>query len=552
MTETSNIAAFLPAMARSRPDEAAIFAPDGRLKSGRVRYVKTTFAELDRETALLAKGLERHGIGRGTRTVLMVTPGRDFFALMFALFRVGAVPVLVDPGMGRKNLGTCLAEAKPEAFIGIAKAHWARLLLGWGRKTVKTLVTVGRRGVWGGATLDEIRRLGASATDFEVCDTRADDMAAILFTSGSTGVPKGVVYSHGNFIAQVESIRKTYGIEPGEIDLPTFAPFALFDPALGMTTVLPDMDFANPGRVDPEMLVQIIEEFRVTNMFGSPAVIDKLGRHASERGVTFPTLRRALSAGAPMPFDVLNRFSKVLGPGVQLFTPYGATEALPVASVGSDIVLDETHLKTAKGGGICIGRPVETTEVGIIAITDDPISKRAEATFLPPNEVGEIVVRGPTVTRAYFNRRASTLLAKMDNEDGTVTHRMGDVGYLDEEGRLWYCGRKSHRVITPEGTLFTDACENVFNVHPDVFRTALVGVEREGRIVPVLCVELEQASKKVDRKRIEQELLELGSQTSDTACIETFLFHPAFPVDIRHNAKIFREKLALWAAKELK
>lgn len=551
ISEPANIAAFLPVMSRTQPHALAILYPEGRTRTGRVQYSHFTFQQLDRESDVIARGLELHGIGRGVRTVLMVKPSLEFFALTFALFKVGAVPVLVDPGIGRKNLGTCLAEAQPAAFIGIPKAHMARVVLGWAKKTLKTFVTVGRRGPWGGATLEDVRRLGASGGEFSMAKTAASETAAILFTSGSTGVPKGVVYNHGNFIAQVHSIRETYAIEPGEIDLPTFAPFALFDPALGMTTVVPDMDFANPGRVDPRKLVEAIEDFGVTNMFGSPAVINKLGRYGVDNGVKLPTLRRVLSAGAPVSTDILDRFTKLLSPGVQIHTPYGATEALPVASIGSAEVLDDTRVLTAKGNGICVGRPVATTEVRIVGITDTPIPSWSEAKTLPVGEIGEIVVRGPTVTREYFNRPTATELAKIVDADESIAHRMGDLGYFDEQGRLWYCGRKSHRVVTKAGTLFTDPCENVFNIHPDVFRTALVGVTRNGMVEPVLCVELEESSRNVERDRIRAELLVLGEAREQTAGIREILFHPAFPVDIRHNAKIFREKLAVWAQKEL-
>lgn len=551
MSTPVNIAAFLPAMAQSRPHAIALLSPQGRTRSGRVLYSHLTFQQLDRESDVVARGLELSGIGRGVRTVLMVTPGLEFFVLTFALFKVGAVPVLVDPGIGRKNLGTCLAEAQPSAFIGIPKAHVARVLFGWARKSLETFVTVGRRGLWGGATLEDVRRLGAAGGPFTMADTRADETAAVLFTSGSTGVPKGVVYNHGNFVAQVESIRSTYGIEPGEIDLPTFAPFALFDPALGMTTVLPDMDFANPGRVDPRMLVQAVEDFGVTNMFGSPAVINRLGRYGVEQGVKLPTLRRVLSAGAPVPTIVLERFTKLLSPGVQVFTPYGATEALPVASIGSTEVIEDTHARTRQGAGVCVGRPVDTTSVEIVAITDAPIVSWVAARKLPVGEIGEIVVRGPTVTREYFNRPQATGLAKIPDADDGVRHRMGDLGYFDDRGRLWYCGRKSHRVVTTQGTLFTDSCENVFNAHPDVFRTALVGVTRNGSVEPVLCVELEEGSRDIDRAAVREALLKLGASQAITRDVREILFHPSFPVDIRHNAKIFREKLAVWAQKEL-
>ena len=181
----------------------------------------------------------------------MLRPGRDFIVLFFALLRAGVVPVIVDPGIGRRNLTTCLAEAKPDAFIGAPLTHAARALFGWTPKSVRIHISVGGRFPLQAVTLDAIEQAGARAREFAFPDTSPDDTAAILFTSGSTGISKGVVYEHANFAAQLEMLRVSYGIEPGEIDVPTFAPFALFDAALGVTTVLPQMDFSRPAGLKP-------------------------------------------------------------------------------------------------------------------------------------------------------------------------------------------------------------------------------------------------------------------------------------------------------------
>ncbi len=377
-------------------------------------------------------------------------------------------------------------------------------------------------------------------------------MAAILFTSGSTGSPKGAVYTHGMFAAQVELIRKTYRIEPGEIDLPTFPLFALFDPALGMTAIIPDMDASRPGHVDPRNIIEPIKHFEVTHMFGSPALIDRIGRYGVENSVKLPSLRHIISAGAPMPAPVIERFTKMLAPDVQVFTPYGATEALPVSSIGSDEILKETRKETEHGAGICVGRPVEGMTVSVITITDDPIAVWDDDLLVPQGEVGEIVVKGPVVTERYYNRSESTKLAKMaDPKEDSFYHRMGDLGYFDGQGRLWFCGRKAHRVITPRGTLFTIPCEAVFNVHEQVFRTALVGVTKKGTHEPVLCVELAEEVGRLDKDQLKRELRSLGASQPHTNGITTFLFHKAFPVDIRHSAKIHREKLARWAERQV-
>ena len=544
-----NIADGLTAIAQQRPDAIAVFAPSGRDAAGRTRHTHLTFRQLDELSDLAAVGLTRDGICDGSRTVLMVRPSLAFFALTFGLFKAGAVPVLVDPGLGIKNIGPALAEAAPSAFVGIPTAQLARRLFGWGKGTIQQFWTI--TAWW---PFDEL------VSDFSgIIRPRADppfaarlpdSTAAILFTSGSTGVPKGVVYSHAIFQAQVDLLRSTYGIEPGEIDLCTFPLFALFAPALGMTSVIPEMDFTRPGRVNPSKIIEAVRDFGVNNLFGSPALIRRVGEFGAKEAIKLPSLRRVISAGAPVPASVLASFATMLRPEVEIFTPYGATESLPVASVGSNMILGETRFQTEAGRGVCVGRTVNGMEAAIIAIHDDPIAAWVDSLKVPNGTIGEIVVRGPVVTRSYFGRPEATMLAKIPDGDA-VWHRMGDVGYLDEQGRIWFCGRKAHRVVTPVRTLFPIPVEGVFNTHPAVARTALVGVGEAGQVRPVICVELRAKLGRKGWEMVRLELVELGRTHEVTRGINAFLRHPSFPVDIRHNAKIFRDKLAVWATKEL-
>ena len=545
MTDTANIADFLPVMAARQPDATAIICPWGR------RGGSLTYRELNQRSAQIARGLETVGIGQGVRTVLMVPPGLDLFPLAFGLFRAGAVPVLVDPGIGLKHLKACLGNAQPEAFTGVTTAPSARALPAWARPTLRTNITVGPRLFWGGRTLDQIEQHGSGADAEAVATTAADDVAAIVFTSGSTGPPKGVVYRHRNFAAQVEAIRDAYDIRPGEINLPTFPLFALFDPALGMTTVVPDMDPTRPAQVDPRKIIGPIQEHKVTIMFGSPALLDTVGRFGASHGVKLETVRCVISAGAPVPPRVIERFQSMLREDAAIHTPYGATESLPVATTSSHEILSETRHETDRGNGTCVGYPVPSIEAEIIAIDDAPVERWEDGLKSETGKIGEIVVKGPQVTREYFNAAGHTALAKIKDGDD-IRHRMGDLGYFDDQGRLWFSGRKSQRVRTGEGTLFTVPCESVFNTHPEVFRTALVGVGEAESKVPVLCVELEGGVGRADHDRIRAELLELGGAFEHTKNIRTVLFHPAFPVDIRHNAKIGRGQLAVWASPKVK
>lgn len=544
-----NMAFFVREWAARLPNKRAVVFPQGRDPAGRVSYTHLTFRQLEEESNRYARGLEKLGIRRGMRTALMLTPSLEFFAVTFALFKMGAVVVLIDPGIGIQNLGKCLGEAAPEAFIGVTKAHAARVLLRWSPATIRICVTSGTRLFWGGATLAQVRDADASPVPIE---EMGDAMGAIFFTSGSTGISKGAVYTHGILTNQVRFIQELYQFDEHDVDLATFPLFALLDVCLGMTVVIPDMDATKPASADPAKLIEAIENNGATVMFGSPALVNALSRYGEAHAIKLPTLRTVISCGAPARNDVLARFQKMLPESTQIHTPYGATESLPVSSIGSREILGETAAETARGGGTCVGRPVPQVHVRIIRITDEPLAEWSESLVLPVGETGEIAVSGPIVTREYYKRPEATAAAKIRATDGTIWHRMGDCGRLDTNGRLWFCGRKAHRVETGSRTLFTIPCEAIFNQHPKVFRTALVGVGPRGSQTPVLCVELEKSAGPVDNAALTTELLALGAAHEHTRSIKKILVHPAFPVDVRHNAKIGRELLAAWASEQLR
>ena len=527
-----NISTLIADRARELPDRPAVTGGGGSV----------TFAELEADVALMSAGLRAAGLKPGARVALLITPSADFVALTFALYRAGAITVLIDPGIGLPNMKRCLAEAAPEAFAGVPKAHIARLLLGW-TPSSRLNITAGRKLFWGGLTLDALRRFGRGAAAPD--PARTPKTASINFTSGSTGAPKGAVYTHAMLHAQAAMLKEYFGIKPGCYSVPTFPLFALFDAALGLTIVIPEMDFTRPAAADPAMLCGLINEYKAVQLFGSPALIDNLGRYGELTGARLPSLERVISCGAPVRQAVIDRVSKMLAPGTPVHTPYGATEALPVACIsGAELAA------LGPGHGVCVGRPWPGVEVSIIKISDGPIAEWSQDLLVKDGETGEITIRGPIVSPSYFNRPDGDALAKIKGPGGAVYHRMGDAGWRDAEGRLWFCGRKSHRVVTAEETLFTIPCEAVFNAHPAVRRSALVGVGPAGAKRPVICVELEPGEK--PGPGLAEDLLALGAAHPHTRGIKDVLYHPGFPVDVRHNAKIGRENLAAWAAGRLK
>lgn len=548
MTKFTNISHRLREKTEQFPYKRAVVYPAGRDKNNRVLYSQITFSQLDALSDHLAFGLEHIGISRGTRTILMVTPGMDFFITIFAMFKVGAVPVVVDPGMGIDRMLQCLEQSRPKAFIGIEKAHLLRTLRPGYFKSVKHWVTVGRKWFWGGYTLDQL--MLDDRGPFSKAQTTRDETAAIVFTTGSTGPAKGVIYTHGNFDAQIQQIQDHFKIDPDEIDLPTFPLFALFDPCLGMTAVIPDMDPTKPALANPAKIIEAIENHGVTNMFASPALLHRVGKYGRDNQIKLPSLRRVVSAGAPVTPANIEQFSSMLLEESQIHTPYGATEAVPIISIGSHEILSETKQLSEQGFGMCIGRPLCNTRVKLITISDSPITQIRDSLLVPENQVGEITVRADLVTENYFNNREADLLAKIPDPDGTFWHRMGDLGWQDSKGRIWFCGRKSHRVITEKETMFTIPVEAIFNNHEQVYRSALTGVGPKLRQTPVVFIE--PAVKITDEKTFIQELLTLARSNPLTADIDHIFIENDFPVDIRHNSKIFREKLAVKAQKKLK
>jgi acyl-CoA synthetase (AMP-forming)/AMP-acid ligase II len=549
---SANVARRLHETALAMPQADAVVEP---LNDGpRFRYRRFSFRQLDDDSTNLARGMVALGAAPGTRLALFVRPGFDFISLVFAVFKAGCVAVLIDPGQGRRAVLRCLDEARPQGFIALPAVHALRMLYRRRYREAKFNVVVGRRWPLAPPSLADLRRAGREGGDsLRLPSVAPDDPAAIIFTTGSTGPAKGVLYRHRNFDRQVEELAAQYGIAPGEIDLACFPLFALFNAGLGVTTLVPRMDFSRPSTVDPAHLADLVGDLSATTAFASPAVWNRVGRYCQKRKLRLPSLKRVLSAGAPVHADVLARMKAAIHPEGDVFTPYGASEALPVASISATDVLRETAAKTREGAGVCVGRRFPGIAWKIIRITDAPIPTLDRAEELPPGQIGELVVSGDVVTREYFNRPQANALAKIDDA-GRVWHRMGDVGYLDGQQRFWFCGRMSHRVVTADAALFTIPCEAIVNEHPHVFRSALVGIGPPGRQEAVLIVEPHAESlprTEAARQKLLDEVRDLAHSSPLTRSVRHFLIHPSFPVDVRHNAKIFREKLSLWAQSQL-
>jgi len=536
----NNISEYLKLYAELKPVKPALLYPE-----------KITYGDLEERVNRYSFGLDHEGIRAGTRTLVMVPAGTDFFVLTFALLRIGAVPVMIDPGMGIKAMSSVLADLEPEAFIGIPKAHLLRLAYPNVFKTAKIKFTTGAVSLFGAKKLENMGKGTPGQYPLHSCDP--DDMAAIFFTSGSTGPAKGVVYTTGMLKNQIEITKSQFNIGSDETDLCTFPLLGLFAICHGNSSVLADMDMIHPAKLDPVKIIKNIGDFQCTQMFGSPMILNKLADYCMPENIKLPSLRNIISAGAPVHRQVMESFSKLISENAEIHTPYGATEALPVTDITANELSRIYSAESENETPVCIGYPVKPLDVKILDITDKKIASWDNNRLMPVNEVGEIVVKGPWVSTSYFKRHDADNLSKIpDLVTNEIWHRMGDLGKIDTHGRLWFYGRKSQRVITSDGTLFTIPCEAVFNRHPGVDRSALVGVptDEAGLKKPVICIQLKTGFHPT--KKLVSELLGLGNSVKITQKISVILFRKNFPVDPRHNAKIFREKLARWAAKKVK
>ena len=509
-------------------------------------------SELDRRSSSIAAGLQGLGVGPGKRIALLVRFGEDFISLVFAVLKSGATLVLIDPGMGRKNLIDCLAATRPDGFIAIPVAHAILRFFKSRFPNAKLNVTAGR---WlpglPSTTLDHLE--SQSPRDFRLPPTKFDDPAAIIFTTGSTGPPKGVLYMHGTFNAQIDQVAEHYGIKPGGRDLSCFPLFGLFNAVMGTTTILPDMNPIRPADVDPVRLLDAIDQWQINQSFGSPALWTKVGGFCAKSGRRVESLRLVLSAGAPVTPRILEQVRHAMHVNGFMFTPYGATEALPIASIESRTVLQETAARTRHGAGTCVGSRFSGVRWRIIAINDDPLERFEDVVEMPRGEIGELMVAGAVVSKQYVTREDQNAIHKV-RDGADVWHRMGDVGYLDEQDRFWFCGRKSHRVISGTRVLYTESIEAIVNSHPEVYRSALIGTGDRFEQSPMIVLEpwpkLTHGRRLSDAQLAAAIVKQLEDNPRSSDVQRVVVFPGKLPTDIRHNSKIFREKLTEWANKK--
>ncbi|MFE5836044.1 alpha/beta fold hydrolase [Arthrobacter sp. NPDC056493] len=516
-----------------------------------------SWQELEGNVTAVAAGLSEAGVRRGSRVSLMVPPGVDLTVVLYACLRLGAVVVVADAGLGTRGLSRAVKGATPDFLIGIDKALAAASVLGWsGRRISVQDLSAARRRLLGVETsLVALARRGAGLSpEPPSAGPDPDADAAVLFTSGSTGPAKGVLYTHRQLAAMRDTVAETFGIRSGARLVAAFAPFALLGPALGAVSVTPAMDVTLPRTLTAHALADAAAAINATVVFASPAalrnVIATRDGMSEDRHQALGRVELLLSAGAPVPEALLTRVQRLL-PRASLHTPYGMTEALPV----TDISLEQIRTAEADaaagtvpgaGNGVCVGRPVHGARAAVIPLAADGTAPGNEP-VTEPGVTGEILVSAPHVKEAYDR----LWLTQRESVRTAGWHRTGDVGHFDAAGRLWVEGRLAHIVTAPGAVVTPVGTEQAIERLDSVGQAAVVGVGPPGTQAVVAVVETVPPARKAGPAapqlagRVRGAALEAGVNISAVLAV------PAQPTDIRHNAKIDRTRLARWASRVL-
>jgi acyl-CoA synthetase (AMP-forming)/AMP-acid ligase II/pimeloyl-ACP methyl ester carboxylesterase len=490
---------------------------------------RTSFHELHRRVMGIARGLGELGLQPGERVAMLVPPSVDLVAAVYAVWRAGGVTVVADRGLGLRGLGRAVRGARVDWVIGPPQALAAARALRWAPGAYR--IAVGPKPSMGAvATLDDLSRSAAVLPPVPA----ADDPAAVLYTSGATGPAKGVRYRHHQLAAQRDALANTYGITRADSLVAAFAPFALYGPALGIASTIPDVDVTKPGTLTAEALGAACDSVDATIVFASPAALANVVRTSSGVDARMTPVRLALSAGAPVPVATLRAMS-ALTPGAEWHTPYGMTECLPVADVSL------TQIETAGvGRGVCVGHPVAGVDVMVAPLGFDASSV---VSSIEVATTGEVLVRAPWLSEGYDRRWATERDARPADAAGLRWHRSGDVGHVDAEGRLWIEGRSVHVIQSDTGPITPVPVEVAVEAAvADVQRCAAVGIG------PVGCQQLVVVVERAGDDGL--------TDASVAAAVRSAVDHPvaavlqvsALPVDIRHNTKIDRTLVARWSA----
>jgi acyl-coenzyme A synthetase/AMP-(fatty) acid ligase/pimeloyl-ACP methyl ester carboxylesterase len=498
------------------------------------------FAALDAEVRRVAAHLVEDGVRSGDRVALLIPPGVDLTVCLYAAWRMGAVVVLVDAGLGASGIRRALQSAAPSFLIGVPRALLAAQLLGWPGLRISLVDVTGHapRPLPVSTTLPALQKQGVGPPAPK--SPEDSDPAAVVFTSGATGPAKGVSYRHHQLQAQRDTLARVFGINTDDALVAAFPPFVLYGPALGIRSVVPNMRMTAPGTLRAVALAEAADAIGASLVFASPAalanVIKTAGDLTPRHRASLANIRLLMSAGAPVSTSILRLASEIL-PNAEPHAPYGMTEVLPV----SDITLAEIEA-AGMGNGVCVGRPIAEVSVAISPLDDQ--GHASEDLTTEADTSGEVCIRAAHLKESYDK----LWLTQHRTAHPAQWHRSGDVGHLDRQGRLWIEGRMIHVITTAHGPVTSVGIEQAVESLLEVDHAAAVGVGPAGTQHVVMVVVPTNRPRRTD--------LATGAFAERVRAvvgidIAAVLVAPALPVDRRHNSKVDRVRVRNWASRAL-
>jgi len=549
-TEQANVSRHIVELAQVSAYNQAITCLAGRDTNGKMSYSHLTFRQLDQRSNELARGLQQAGVIRGTRAALQMLPGIEWFSITYALLKIGAVPILLQPALGMGRIAQCVKAVEPEILITEPKYQMLQSFHSANYQSVHLHISTEKRWFSKGISITDLQK--NEHASFQPAEMRDNDTGMILFsTSCESEKPKSTVFTHGMLNAIIELFKSVMAVSLDSTLVTPFPFFMILAPAAGVCQIIPESHSLKANKLDPKILVETIWDYGVTHLLMSSTRLMMLTEFLKNEAIFLPSIQRIASWGEPYPALDLQRFHSYINEKTQIFPLYGMTEAPVISTLGSHKIVSETQVKTERGFGLCQGKVVEGLEIRIIEVNDRPIDNWSDDLLVDKGNIGELVVKGDSVSRQYYNNSKNDALHKIP--DGKfMWHRTGDIGWLDTKGHFWFCGRKQDRVtISEDETLYTIPCEAVFMQHERVYRCIIVGVGPMPYQTPVLIIELAPGDSGKYISTLTHELRDLALAYPHTGNIKNILFRKSFPVHSLYHQKINRKQLTIWAAKKL-
>ncbi len=522
----SNVADFITLNAKHSAGHPAIIqSQTAFLGLGKTKEEICSFDELEKKINIFANAFSEEGINAQDRVLVFIPPCIELIATVFALFKIGATPVFIDPGMGIDKLLENIQKTKATALIAISKAILLQKMKGKFFTSIKTIINVD-----GGLIGKSLKKIVKNKSNmFESYTYSKNDIAAILFTSGATGPSKGVEYSMEMFVEQTKALKELFSLSAEQRDMSGFPLFALYSLSIGLTTYLSEsIDARRPAETNGKKLAAELVKHNVSFANGSPSIWISLAKYLKAKKKTIPNLKKLAMFGAPISHELIKDLRDTL-PNCTVYTPYGATESLPVSVITDEMILGDTFRDTQSAKGVCVGYLHSSVDLDIRNTND--YSEIGEY------KVGEIYINSKMTSKQYFENEDANKKSKLD-KSGKLYHFIGDLGYQDRWGRLWYLGRSSHVLKVGSESIYSIEIEGLLNSHPKIEKSALVKVRDEVSVA--IIVKEKKTMGDLEKEELFEELRVFGKNYPKVQLIKNFYVVDTFPVDTRHNIKIDR------------